>query len=249
MKYSKSDGAYFRKSKKENYIKGGKLIENGKLEDTDFSNNVVPTQHVFPTQKIVITPIKVMKQRLTDEPYIFFGYDEDSRKYQYVCYNNMNPFSKNTIPIKCKKLVVDRNIFELTHADFLKIDIEKLIVLCYHFLLIRQKNHRFMNRLFEYLNINVFKKVLGKRFSNSNNHQMYKDMVEEIGKMVMKEGHRIFNQQHGGKLDRDGKLDSQDFNLEIKKLNRSVQLEEMTTVNNIRLPRKVRHSNASNINI
>jgi hypothetical protein len=48
MKYYKSDSAYFRKSKKENSIKGGKLIENGKLENRDFlgknGNNVVPKQ-------------------------------------------------------------------------------------------------------------------------------------------------------------------------------------------------------------
>ena len=36
MKYSKSDSAYFRKSKKENSIKGGKLKENGILENSDF---------------------------------------------------------------------------------------------------------------------------------------------------------------------------------------------------------------------
>ena len=55
MKYSKSDGAYFRKSKKENSIKGGKLKEDEKLENSDFvgknGNNVVPKQEFKMKQK------------------------------------------------------------------------------------------------------------------------------------------------------------------------------------------------------
>lgn len=69
-----------------------------------------------------------------------------------------------------------------------------------------------MNELFEYLSDFVFQKVLGTQFPpNSNNHRMYKKMVEEIKKMVLEKGHRIFN---GGKLDVDGRLDTDDFNLE-----------------------------------
>jgi hypothetical protein len=235
MKYSKSDGAYFRKRKKENSIKGGKLRGNGKLEVDDFSNNVVLTQ------KIDTNPIKVMKQRLTDEPYIFFGYDAIIEKYQYVCYNNMNPFSKNTIPIKCKQLVLDRNIFVLRNAEFLNIGIKELIVLCYNFLMIRQYNHRFMNRLFEYLDINVFNKVLETKFPNSNNYRMYKNMVEKIGEMQTDEGHRIFNQRRGGKLDVDGRLDKDDFDLE-KNIAHST---EMYNYENASLPKIVR-SNRNN---
>jgi hypothetical protein len=121
--------------------------------------------------------------------------------------------------------------------EFLNIDIKELIVLCYHFLKIRQKNHGFMNRLYEYLSTFVFQKVLGTRFSNSNNHRMYKDMVEEIGKMVMKEDHRIFNQQRGGKLDRDGKLDSQDFDLE-RNIDHSVEMNG--NYENASIPKKIR---------
>lgn len=45
MKYSKSDCAYFRNSKKENSIKGGKLKENGIFDRMDFiGKNVVPKQ-------------------------------------------------------------------------------------------------------------------------------------------------------------------------------------------------------------
>lgn len=76
----------------------------------------------------------------------------------------------------------------------LKIYIKELIVLCYHFLKIRQKNHGFMNKLYEYLRLFVFDKVFGTRFNNLSSGRMYKDMVEEIGKMVMEEGHIIFNQ-------------------------------------------------------
>lgn len=94
MKYSKSDSAYFKKSKKENSIKGGKLRENGILEKNDFSgkngNNVVPKQkfkveqnnnmgfelqNMNPNkvskykQRNVVKPIKIMKQKITDEPF------------------------------------------------------------------------------------------------------------------------------------------------------------------------------------
>jgi len=252
MKYSKSERAYFRNSKKENSIKGGTLREDGKLEDTDFSgkngNNVVSKQNFNIEQNNNIgvelqnmnpnhvgkykptnshKPIKLMIQKGTGKTFIFFGYNPETETYHLVCYINPDASNLHNDLIKCKKLVIHKNgskkIVELSHADFLNIGIEELIVLCYHFLLIRQKNHGFMNELFEYLSLFVFKKVLGTLFYNSNNHRMYKDMVEEIGKMVMKEGHRIFNQQRGGKLDRDGKLDSQDFDLE-RNIDHSVEI-------------------------
>jgi hypothetical protein len=33
-------------------------------------------------------PIKIMKRRLTDEPFLFFGYNPETETYHYVCYNN-----------------------------------------------------------------------------------------------------------------------------------------------------------------
>lgn len=221
MKYSKSDSAYFRKSKKENSIKGGKLREDGKLENSDFrgknGNNVVPKQkfraeqnnnmgvelqNMNPNPHKVgrykptnsVKPIKIMKQKYTNQPYIFFGYNPETDTYHYVCYNNskFNPaYIMN--PILYNKLVIHKNgsskIVELSHFDFLNIGIEELIVLCYHFLKIRQKNHGFMNTLYEYLHDFIFIKVLETWFQNLNNHRMYKDMVEEIGEMIFKEGH------------------------------------------------------------
>ena len=256
MKYSKSDSAYFRKSKKENSIKGGKLKENGILENSDFfgknGNNVVPKQKfkfgknnnteiklqiMMPNSQ---NPIKIMKQKITDEPYIFFGYNPVTETYHLVCYNNK--FSSIN-PIKCKKLVIHKNgsseIVKLSHTEFLNIGIEELIVLCYHFLKIRQKNHGFMNTLYQYLSDFIFKKVLGTRFSNSNNHRMYKDMVEEIGGMIMDESSRMLNKR-GGKLDIDGKLDSRDFmknNIEskqeiVRKNNNNTGIQEIVRRNN-----------------
>jgi hypothetical protein len=230
MKYSKSDGAYFRKSKKENSIKGGKLRGNGILEVDDFSNNVVLTQ------KVVISPIKVMKQRLTNEPYIFFGYNIGTKKYQYVCYNR-NFFSK--IPV-FRKLKDNGEISdEFTYNDVLMIDIKELIDLCYHFLKIRQENPRFMNRLFEYLKLNIFTKVLEYKSHNSTNR--YKQIVEEITRMTMSENSRILNQRRGGKLDVDGRLDKDDFDLE-RNIDHST---EMYNYENASLPKRVR-SNRNN---
>lgn len=143
-----------------------------------------------------VKPIKIMRQKLTGEPYIFFGYNPIANKYNYVGYNNIR-LNYITNPIKYKKLEQSSgNIVELSHQDFLNIGIEELIVLCYHFLKIRQKNHGFMKRLYKYLNDFVFERVLGTMFPNTtNNHKIYKDMVEEITNMVIEEGHR--NQQHG----------------------------------------------------
>jgi hypothetical protein len=232
MKYSKSERAYFRNSKKENSIKGGTLREDGKLEDTDFSGkNVKNVNNVVPKQKFKIEqnnnigvelqnmnpnnvgkykptnshkPIKLMIQKATGKTFIFFGYNPETETYHLVCYINPNASNLHNNLIKCKKLKISSNgsrkIVELSHADFLNIGIEELIVLCYHFLLIRQKNHGFMNELFEYLRIFVFKTVLETKFPNSNNDRMYKDMVEEIKIMLKEEGMNIFN-QHGGKLD------------------------------------------------
>ena len=59
MKYSKSDGAYFRKSKKENSIKGGKLKEDEKLENSDFvgknGNNGVSKHSYNNIEKSMLT--------------------------------------------------------------------------------------------------------------------------------------------------------------------------------------------------
>ena len=253
MKYSKSESAYFRNSKKVNSIKGGKLKENGKLENSDFSgkngNNVVPKQKFKVKQNsnmgvelqnmnpnIVgkykptnsVKPIKIMIQQLTDEPFLFFGYNPKTDKYNLVCYNN----KFNSInPIKCKKLVIHKNgsskIVKLSHTDFLDIGIEELIVLCYHFLKIRKQNHGFMDTLYEYLSNFVFEKVLGTQFQqNSNNHKMYRDMVKEIGKMVMDKSSRMLNKR-GGKLDVDGKLDSNDFDVQQNIQNQTVFPKEI----------------------
>ena len=229
MKYSKSDSAYFSNSKKVNSIKGGKLREDGILENSDFSNknrnNVVrPPIHKFKTginntsfelknmnEMTVEKPIKLMVQKGTGETFIFFGYNPETETYHLVCYNNPDASNLHNNLIKCERLEISSNgsrkIVKLSHADFLNIGIEELIILCYHFLLIRKENHGFMNRLFEYLDMFVFEKVVRDLSSNSN------DMVEQIKMMLKEEGINRFNQQHGGKLDVDGKLDTDDFNL------------------------------------
>jgi hypothetical protein len=267
MKYSKSERAYFRNSKKENSIKGGKLIENGKLENNDFSgknvNNVVPKQKIKveennntgvelqnmnpnnvgkykPTNSR--KPIKLMVQKGTGKIFIFFGYNPETQTYHLVCYINPGASNINNNRIICKKLVIHENgsseIVKLSHRDFLNIGIEELIVLCYHFLKIRQKNHGFMNELYEYLSLFIFNKVLGTGFPNSNNHRMYKDMVEKIGEMLIEEGY-ILNRQNGGKLDVDGRLDKDDFDLE-RNIDHSVEMND--NYENASLPKRIRRN-------
>jgi hypothetical protein len=252
MKYSKSDGAYFKNSKKVISIKGGKLKENLKLDATDFvgrnGNSVVPKQRfknieierqnmnsnyvskngntvvqkqTFPDQNNMNLnnvskyekPIKILIQKYTREPYIFFGYNPETKTYRYVC-NNNSIFGS----IKHRKLDDDK-IVELSHDEFINIGIKDLIVLCYHLLKIRQKKRRFMSTLCDYLRMFVFEKVIGTNFhNNSYNHKMYRHMVEEIKKMEDKES-GVFSvlvkinrgQQNAGKLDIDGKLDNRNF--------------------------------------
>ena len=206
MRYSKSDSEYFRNKK------GGGLEKNGKLNKNNFTNKnyVVPNQNISfeletmnninknnkQTSSIEkrnlrnndsIKKIKIMRNKGFlgfNEPYIFFGYNPETRKYKYVCYNTPT-FALSIVsdPIICMKLH-DNKIVKLTHEEFTKIDIEELIVLCYEFLKIRQKNHGFMDTLFRYLSMFVFEKVINTKFHNSNNHnsnhhKMYRHMVEE----------------------------------------------------------------------
>ena len=213
MKYSKSESAYFRKSKKENSIKGGKLKKDGILENSDFSgkngNNVVPKKEFIMKQKNgsfelknmnhtnVDTPInsdnpiKIMVQKGTGKIFIFFGYDSDTQTYRYVCYINPNASKLHNNLIICKKLVIHKNgsseIADVPHMQFLKIDIEVLIVLYYNLLKIRDKHPEFMNELFEYLQMFVFGCESLNIQNNTYLNNTYRSMVEEIGQMLRNE--------------------------------------------------------------
>ena len=208
MKYSKSDSVYFRKSKKENSIKGGKLKEDGNLENNDFfsknRNNVVPNQNFKVQQKNgsfelknmnpnnIDTPIKIMIQKNTQQPFIFFAYNPETKTYHLVCYINPDASNLHNNLIICKNLVIHENgsseIVRLSHIDFLNIGTEELIVLCYNFLKIREKNHGFMNELFEYLKMFVFDYVLlNTQNNNLNSDTSYHNMVKEIKEMLRNE--------------------------------------------------------------
>jgi len=72
-------------------------------------------------------------------------------------------------------------------------------------------------------------------------------MVTEIQDMVMSESKRMFNpkKHHGGKLDIDGKLNSRDFDIEIKNPNGLVNVE-MNNYVNVSLPPKVGRTRSTN---
>ena len=195
MKYSKSESAYFRKSKKENTIKGGKLKENGKLENSDFINENCfvmkrnNSSYEFKTMKqtnVDTPPIKIMIQKKTNQPFLFFGYNPITCKYHLVCYINPTHSNLDNNLIKCNKLVIDENglhkIVELSRREFLTIGTNELIVLCYNFLKLRVNNYEFMNELFEYLKLFVF----GYNLLNTQNNT-YRSMVEEINRMLINE--------------------------------------------------------------
>jgi hypothetical protein len=229
MKYSKSESAYFRSSKKENLVKGGKLKEDGRLDKNNFNKNTI-NNHPVPIQRFKtkrksnhnfevkfsemnpshlnnsVKPIKIILQKITKEPYIFFGYNNYTRKYRYVLHNKLEIFTSK-YRIKCNKLEDNGDIVELTHEQFLEIEIDQLIILFYHLLLIRKSNHKFMDKLFNYLNDYVIKRILQNHRSN-----IYTKLVSKISNMWFENVGRTSNSR-GGKLDIDGKLDKDDFNL------------------------------------
>ena len=142
-------------------------------------------------------PIKIIKSAsfiFKSEPYFFFGYNNRLKTYKYVCYNNLDPFTKESEPIICKQLVSYNNnsseIVKLSHDDFLNIEIKDLVILCYYFLKIHKENPKFMKRLYKYLQEFVFGKVCSTRINN----QMYRGMVNNITNHMFEKGHEIFNQ-------------------------------------------------------
>ena len=216
MKYSKSDSVYFRSRKKENSKKGGNLERNGTLETNDFSdrNQENRKNQEFELQEIrnrenqefklqenkKVKPIKIMIQKSTNNPYIFFGYNPDRRTYIYVFYEDI---SNSPVLIKCHKLQFEENdnnseLVELKYEDIIKIETEELIILFYQFLLIRKENPNYMNNLFKYLCDVVLPKIEKFHFSNNNEFKNYKILVEEIKKMLKTNGTKRY-----GKLEKE----------------------------------------------
>lgn len=202
MRYSKSDSVYFRSRKKENSKKGGNLERNGTLETNDFSdrngknrinqefelqeNRNRENQEFKLQENKNGKPIKIMIQKSTNNPYIFFGYNLDRRTYKYVFYEDT---SNSSVLIKCYKLQFEENnnsgeLVEVNYSDIILIEIEELVVLFYHFLLIRKENPNYMDNLFKYLCDFVLPKIEHVHFSNINEFKYYKNLVEKIKKML-----------------------------------------------------------------
>ena len=136
-------------------------------------------------------PIKIMIQKKTQRPFVFFAYNPDTNTYDFVCYINPNASNLNNNLIICKKLVIHQNssseIADVPHMQFLNIDIEVLIVLYYNLLKIREKHPEFMNKLFEYLQMFVFGCESLNIQNNTYLNNTYRSMVVEINKMLRDE--------------------------------------------------------------
>lgn len=193
MKYSKSDSEYFRNKK------GGGLETNGKLNNSNFSAQEVELNEIGSSTKIKIKPIKIMVKKKSkfnefrkklpnflkskDEHYVFFGFNPQNSIYKYVMYVNQDFGQLNTTgsPIICKKREENERIVELTHPQFLEIDVKELSILFYHLLLIRNKNKNFIDKkFFDYLYQFVRPIIISADFHNNN----YKYIVGEIIKML-----------------------------------------------------------------
>lgn len=192
MKYSKLGSEYFRNKK------GGGLETNGKLNKANFSAQEVELNEIGSSNNR-IKPIKIMVKKKSkfnefrkklpnflkskDEHYVFFGFNPQNGIYEYVMYVNQDLGQLNTTgsPIICKKREENRRIVELTHQQFLEIDVNELSILFYHLLLISKKNKDFINeKFFEYLFQFVIPIILGAEVHNNN----YKYIVGEIKKML-----------------------------------------------------------------
>lgn len=181
------------------YMKGGKLEENGKLDKTNFSQKIIIPRHVrnnnenlIELQQMTIKNIKnnnidinniiepkIMRQKgFRKEPYIFFGFNQNTNKYRYVFYNDLSWFSKTEISLNnityekeviCKKLNDDNTIVELDHFDIIKIP---LIFLSHLFIFLSKKrieNENFMERIFDYLWNVIYHKITIKKNKYSSN--------------------------------------------------------------------------------
>ena len=194
MKYSKSDSEYFRNKK------GGGLQTNGKLSAENFGNQVVELNEINSSNnRIKIKPIKIMVKKKSkfndfrkklpnflkskDEHYIFFGLNPRTGIYEYVIYVNQGFSQLNTTgsPIICKRREKDGTIVNVTHVQFIHINIKELSILVYHILLIRKKNKDFLNEeFFRYLSQFVIPIILDTEIHNTN----YTYIVDKIKKFL-----------------------------------------------------------------
>ena len=191
MKYSKSNSEYFRNKK------GGGLETNGKLNAENFNSNTKPVEldeMNSSNNTTKIKPIKIMVKKkssfkklfgkfLSDEHYIFFGYNPKTGIYEYVCYVNQDFSQLNTkgSPIICKKREDNGKIVELSHHDFLNIDARELSILFYHLLLIHEKNQKLINEdFFRYLFQFILPIILNTEIHNKN----YMNIISKIKTML-----------------------------------------------------------------
>jgi hypothetical protein len=178
MKYSKSDSEYFRNKK------GGGLETNGTLNASNFSRNQNnrlkeinirknENTHELPEMnssgKYKINPIKIMVKKKSfgaNEHYIFFGLNRETGIYEYVIYLNPDFSRSGGSPIICKKRNDDGTIVELSHEQFLDINIRELSILIYNLLLKNQQNRKLLHEnFFRYLLDHVLPNIIEK--SNS----------------------------------------------------------------------------------
>ncbi len=204
MRYSKSYSEYFMNKK------GGGLETNGKLNASNFSMNTKPVEleemnSSNNTSKI--KPIKIMVKKksklkgffgklFSDEHYIFFGYNPETRIYEYVIYVNPDfaGYKLNSgSPIICKQNN-DGTIVDLTHEQVLNINIRELSILIYNLLLSHQEHNLSLDQtFFKYLLDFVLPKIFEK-YKSVNNKNLH-DIVGKIIKIL-----RIPNNKNNSNL-------------------------------------------------
>ena len=192
-------------------MNGGGIESNGQLNKNNFSQKIQQVnthsrrrkneetgfelQDLNKKKNILLEP-KIMIQRgLRNEPYIFFGYNQNTGKYKYVFCNDIRFFNTKNSKIigdhnngfygalttykkkvRCYRLKDDGiNIVELSHDGIKEITLPTLSRL-YIFLLKKRINNQdyFMNRLFYYLYRVIYYKITKKNKNNSNSVRVLK---------------------------------------------------------------------------
>lgn len=216
MRYSNSGSEYFRNKKGGGLETNGTLNtanfgnkENKRGLNRRYTNPVeLQEMKSSNNNNITIKPIKIMvKKKLgfkgflgksflgklfDDEQYIFFGLNQKTGIYEYVIYVNQDfsQLSTTGSPIICKRREKDGTIVELTHHQFLEIDVQELSILVYRLLLIRKKNKDFLDKeFFRYLSPFVIPIILDTEIHNKN----YMYIVGEIKKILPKRNNNVNN--------------------------------------------------------
>jgi len=126
----------------------------------------------------------VKKNYLVRMNIIFFGLNRETGIYEYVIYLNPD-FSRSGggSPIMCKKRNDDGTIVELSHEQFLDINIRELSILIYNLLIKHQQNKKLLHENFFIYLLNFVLPLILEKYKKVNNENLH-NIVGKIQEIV-----------------------------------------------------------------